>query len=52
MKYAVFIPWLGVALVCAFLLLAVEIAEKLIGYIHGKIEDHKALHSGKRFYVS
>ena len=52
MKYAVFIPWLGIALLGTLLLLTVENCINLIGYIREKISENKAFHSGKRFYVS
>lgn len=51
MKYAVFIPWLAVALAGALLLLAAEGIIKLIGFIQEKINATKVLHSGKRFFV-
>ena len=51
-EYAVFIPWIVVAFAGSVLLLAADGAEKLIEYIQEKMEDRKALHSGRRFYVS
>ena len=52
MKYAVFIPWLWMAVMATLLLMTVENGIKLIGYIREKISENKALHTGKRFYVS
>ena len=51
MEYAVFIPWLFVALAAGLVLMVAEILVKLIEHIKWEIKYSKALQAGKRFYV-